>query len=267
MKTNPREGYLKSRGHWIHYLIWGATGPRLVLLHSMGMDAHGFDDLANALQENYQILAFDILDHGDSEKPSEPIGVLDHAEIMREGYLQLGFFPNVLIGHSIGGMMGIVLAAEHPDELNGLVLVDIAPFDPSKRPARPSPPEHFMDEDEARIYIKQRYTEFAPEAVENRMKYAFVKDEKGLLHLKGTGETIRKGMGIDLWPYVERIRVPTMLIIGSISDLITPEAQQRMREKIPGLEVATVDGATHMVPQDKPREFEGLVRAFLKKIG
>jgi len=88
---DPQDGYLKSGGYRLHYLLWGAAGPKLVLLHSMGMDAHGFDGFAESLQEDYRLLAFDILDHGDSEKPREPIGLRDHAEVIRDGYRQLGF--------------------------------------------------------------------------------------------------------------------------------------------------------------------------------
>ena len=264
---NPREGYLRSGGYRLHYLLWGGSGPKLVLLHSMGMDAHGFDTFAEALQGEYQLLAFDILDHGDSEKPGEPVSLHDHAEIMRDGYRQLGFFPNVLIGHSVGGMMGMILAAEHPDDLRGLVLVDIAPFEITGRPARPPPPEFFRDEEEARSYIRQRYPGFTPEAVENRMRHAFVRDEAGRLRLKATGDAIRPSLAVDLWPYVERIETPTLLILGGESDLVTAETLKRMEEIMPRLEVVTVEGATHMVPQDKPAEFERHVRSFLRELG
>jgi len=265
-KMEPRDGYLTSGGYKLHYLLWGGTGPKIVILHSMGMDAHGFDVFSEALQGEYQILAFDILDHGDSEKPEEPVTLKDLAEIMRDGYRQLGFIPNVLIGHSVGGMIGMVLVADYPDDLKGLVLVDIAPFDRSERSRRPPPPEFFHSEAEAREYIEQRYTGFTPEAVENRMKHAFVRDEEGRLKLKGTGATIGPGLTTDLWPYVERMETPTLLILGSESDLVTKETLERMERTLPNLAVVTVDAATHMVPQDKPKEFEQHVRGFLNKL-
>ena len=260
---NPREGYLRSGGYRLHYLLWGGSGPKLVLLHSMGMDAHGFDRFADALQGEYRLLALDILGHGDSDKPGEPVGLPEHAEIIRGGYGQLGFVPNVLIGHSVGGMLGMILAAEHPDDLEGLVLVDIAPFKLTGRSTRQPPPELFSGEEEARSYIRKRYPRFTPEAVENRMMHAFVRDGRGRLRLKATGATIRPSLAVDLWPYVERIGVPTLLIRGGESDLVTEEALERMRRTMPRLEVVTVEGATHMVPQDRPEEFEGHVRSFL----
>jgi pimeloyl-ACP methyl ester carboxylesterase len=266
METGLKEGFLKSSGHRIHYLLWGDSGPKLVFLHSMGMDAHGFDKISKALEKEYQILALDILDHGDSDTPQDHVNLKDHAEIIRDCYSQLGFCSSILVGHSVGGMMGMVLAAEHPGELKGLVLVDIAPFEITDRPSRPSPPEYFNDDEEARKYFRERYTGFTSEAVENRVKHALKKDEKGRLKLKPIGAAIRPGLATDLWPYVERIGSPTLLILGSESTLVTQETIKRMKKSLPDLKVVSIQGATHMVPQDKPEEFEKHLRVFLEEL-
>ena len=134
------EGFLNSGGYKVHHVKWGDRGPRVLLVHSMGMDGHSMDTLAESLEEEYRVLSLTILDHGDSDPPRDGISLPDHAEVMRGCYRQLGFSPSVLIGHSVGGMMGMVLAAEHPDEFKGLVLVDIAPFELTGRSPRPQPP-------------------------------------------------------------------------------------------------------------------------------
>ena len=96
------------------------------------------------------------------------------------------------------------------------------------------------------------------------MRHALAKDEMGRLKLKPTGAAIRLGLATDLWPYVERMRSPTLMILGSESTLVTEETVKRMKRTLPYLKVVTVQGATHMVPQDKPEEFEGHLRAFLE---
>ena len=267
MVDEPKEGFMKSEGYKIHYLLWGGSGPKLVFLHSMGMDARGFDTISRALKDEYQILALDILDHGDSDTPKDTVSLEDHSEIMRGCYRQLGFFPNVLVGHSVGGMMGMVLAAAHPEDLSGLVLVDIAPFEQTgRRSPRPQPPDYFEDEEDARKYFRERYPDFTEEVLENRVKYGLKNDEKGRLVKKPSGDAIRGGLATDLWPYVERMRVPTMMIVGGNSTLVTKETMERMRRTVPDLGVVTVDGVGHMVPQGKPKEFIAHLTSFLKSI-
>ena len=74
------------------------------------------------------------------------------------------------------------------------------------------------------------------------------------------------GLVTDLWPYVERIETPTLLLKGEQSDLVTPETWERMEETMPDLEVVEVKNTGHMIPQDVPEEFERLVRSFLEKV-
>jgi pimeloyl-ACP methyl ester carboxylesterase len=260
-----KEGYLDSYGYRVHYVRWEGKGPKVLLIHSMGVDGHSMDKLAESIKDRYNILSLTILGHGDSDSPHTGLPLDEHAEIMRNCYRQLDFYPNVLIGHSVGGMMGMILTADHPKEFKGLVLVDIAPFESTGRPRRPSPPESFENEAEARKWLKERYPGFTPYYVENRLKYTFkVKD--GRYWLKPTGDSVRGGLAIDLWPYVERIECPVLLLKGAESDLVSPETRKRMEKKVVKLEVVEVQGTGHMIPQDVPDRFEELVRAFLAKI-
>ena len=117
-----------------------------------------------------------------------------------------------------------------------------------------------------RAYLNERYSGFTLEYVANRLRHAF-RREGGKLKLKSTGDVIRGGLAVDLWPYVERMRVPTLLLIGEESTLVSPEARMRMEGILPDLEAVVVRGAGHMIPQERPEEFEVLVRRFLDRVG
>jgi pimeloyl-ACP methyl ester carboxylesterase len=260
-----KEGFLKYGDYNLHHVRWGEKGHKVLLIHSMGMDGHSMDALAENLKEEYQVLSLTILNHGDSDPPKGSISLPDHAEVMRGCYTQLGFSPSVLIGHSVGGMMGMILAAKYPDEFEGLVLVDISPFDFTRYSPRPQPPDSFKDEAEALDWLKERYPSFTPYYYENRLKYAFRKED-GVLRLKPRGDKIRGGLATDLWPYVERIKAPTLLLIGEESDLVTPETQERMENTVPDIEAIKVKGTGHMIPQNRPKEFEKLVKAYLERV-
>ena len=263
--VSMKEGYISSEGYRVHHVRWGDEGPKVLLIHSMGMDGHSMDRLAESLEDDYQILSLTILDHGDSDPPRGAISLPEHTEVMRGCYKQLGFTPNVLVGHSVGGMMGMVLTAEHPEEFKGLMLVDIAPFELTGRRSRPEPPESFRDEAEALEWLRERYPLFTDYYYENRLRHTF-RREGDVLRLKPRGDRVRGGLATDLWPYVERIETPTLLLKGEQSDLVAPKVLRRMEEAMPDLEVVEVENASHMIPQDAPDEFEGLVRGFLQKV-
>ncbi len=260
MKT----GFLESKGYKIHHCMWGDKGGKVLLIHSMGMDGHSMDKLAESLEGEYQVLSLTILDHGDSDPPRREISLPDHAEVMRDCYKQLDFVPNVLIGHSVGGMMGMVLTAEHPDEFKGLMLVDIAPFESTGRSQRPSPPEYFESRVEAKKWLADRYPGFTEYYVENRLTHAF-KEKEGRYYLKPRGDKVRTGLATDLWPYVKEIKCPVLLLKGVESDLVTPETRERM-EELSRIRVLDVEGTGHMIPQDVPELFEEHVYGFLAEI-
>ena len=94
-----------------------------------------------------------------------------------------------------------------------------------------------------RAYLNERYSGFTPEYVENRLRHAF-RGEGGRLRLKPTGDVIRGGLAVDLWPYVERMRAPTLLLIGEESTLVTPEARMRMEKILPDLQAVVVRGVS-----------------------
>jgi len=263
------EGFISGGGYKVHYVEWGLKGPSIVLIHSMGMDDHSMDKLCESLKSSYKILSLTILGHGDSDVPTVVVPLLQHAELMRQCIKKKGFKSYSLIGHSIGGMMGMILAADHPDEIQGLVLVDIAPSDPNAprpfRMTRPQPPDSFRNESEARAYLKERYPDFDSYYVENRLRYSFRHDGE-TWRLKPIGDSIRAGMGIDLWPYVEKIKCPTLLLIGGAGSMISQGTVDQMKKYLPELEAVTIQGAGHMIPQEKPDDFKRFIEAFLKKL-
>jgi pimeloyl-ACP methyl ester carboxylesterase len=262
----PIEGYLGIGDYRLHHLRWGDKGNHVVLLHSMGVDAYSMDLLAESLAVSHRVLALTILGHGDSTVPSAPVSLPEHAELLFRCIRELGYTPCVLVGHSVGGRLSMILSAEHPADIRGVVLVDIAPPDPVPTSYTVQAPSCFKDEEEVRAYLRQRYPRFTDHYVENRIRHGFIERADGSIVPKPTGNEYMRDMSTDLWPYVEKMGSPTLLVLGSESTLVTTEKHDRMRKSIPGLGSLTVEGATHMVPQDRPEEFKDVVKGFLGKI-
>jgi pimeloyl-ACP methyl ester carboxylesterase len=72
---------------------------------------------------------------------------------------------------------------------------------------------------------------------------------------------------LQLWHYVEKLKMPFLLLIGSESAIVDPDQQKRFREIRPDLWMITVHGAGHQIVHDKLDEFEGIIRAFLQRNG
>ena len=76
---------------------------------------------------------------------------------------------------------------------------------------------------------------------------------------------IQRGMvALELWNYVEEVRAPFMLLIGSESTIVDEDQQQRFRQIVPDISMVTVQDAGHVIVHDKLDEFESTVRSFLK---
>ena len=129
MEPTPRR-VSGSDGLDLHLLTWSTEGVPLVLLHGFGNDAHIWDDFAPEVAAHYRVLALDLRGHGDSAWPLH--GEYDYAhhvadlEAVTQG---LGIERMVLVGHSLGGWYVRTFAAQYPDEVAGLVLVDATPDD------------------------------------------------------------------------------------------------------------------------------------------
>ncbi|MGH3391747.1 MAG: alpha/beta fold hydrolase [Actinomadura sp.] len=112
--------------------------PPLVLLHGRGAGAADWDAVAPAFARHWRVYALDLRGHGRSGWPGEYSLELMRADAL--GFLDALALDRVdLIGHSMGGAVAYLLAAEHPERVDRLVLEDVpAPF-PRERtaPARP----------------------------------------------------------------------------------------------------------------------------------
>ncbi|MGW6898925.1 alpha/beta fold hydrolase [Streptomyces sp. NBC_01718] len=128
------------------YRTWGDPfGSPVVLLHGLGGSAASWEAVGSLLGEEWRVYALDLRGHGESDWPDEysfelmrddVLGFLDECDLDRVG----------LVGHSMGGVVAHLLAQEHADRVERLVLVETPPPFPSEpRPA--TQPEGPVDYD------------------------------------------------------------------------------------------------------------------------
>lgn len=121
----PRESReVEVAGCRIHYLRWGdVSKPGLMLVHGGAAHAEWWSFLAPLLTRGYHVAALDLSGHGDSGRRPEYLAELWASEILAVAE-HAGMGRPVLVGHSMGGLVSIITAAQHGDRLAGAVIVD-----------------------------------------------------------------------------------------------------------------------------------------------
>jgi len=130
---------IEAAGIRLAYRVWGSPGaPPLVLLHGLGEGGADWDGVAPAFGRHYRVYAPDLRGHGRSDRPGDYSVELMAADVL--GFLDALQLDRVdLIGHSMGGLVGCLLAGDHPERVRRLVLEDVAALRPRERgvPERP----------------------------------------------------------------------------------------------------------------------------------
>lgn len=138
--TNPERVHERlsltlADGRTLSALRWGTEAPRVTLLHGAGLNAHTWDTTILAL--GIPALAIDLPGHGDSswrdDADYRPRTIAPDIAVALESWTDA---PQVLVGQSLGGIVGAAVAAAHPEAVRELVLVDVTPgINPGEGPA------------------------------------------------------------------------------------------------------------------------------------
>jgi pimeloyl-ACP methyl ester carboxylesterase len=123
---NPPAGkFMYVDGVRLHYLVRG-EGPPVVLLHGNTVTLADYEasGLIDRLARNHRVIAFDRPGFGHSTRPRDRLWTPSaQAAVLRRGMALLGIGQAVVIGHSMGTLVALALALDHPDTVSSLVLV------------------------------------------------------------------------------------------------------------------------------------------------
>lgn len=125
MSIKPvRDEYIIAGDLTFHYVQWGTQGSPIIFIHGLTANAFCFQAFADDLANNHRVFAYDLRGRGDSDKPqsgySVPLHVVDLAELIKE----LELDRPVVVGHSLGALIGLYFAAHYPEKLSKLILID-----------------------------------------------------------------------------------------------------------------------------------------------
>lgn len=229
----------------------------IVVLHGWGAHIEAVAPILAALDGAADLIALDLPGFGESEPPPEAwdtdayarfvLDFLDHVEVPRAH----------LIGHSHGGRVSIAIAADHPERVGRLMLVDAAGI-PPKRGWRYR--RRVAVAKLGRVVAKLGG---APgRRLQERMR-ARVASRDYLEASEAMRGTFRAVIAADLRDRLTRIGAPTLLVWGERDEETPLWMGQRMEELIPDAGLVVLDGAGHYSYADSPGQFGAVARRFL----
>ncbi|MBE0624778.1 MAG: alpha/beta hydrolase [Burkholderiales bacterium] len=257
---------------------WGDTrGPLVLLQHGGGQTRHAWKGAGEALgAAGYYAIAFDARGHGDSDwAPDGVYGQDVMVEDLKCVVAALGGRRPVLVGASMGGGTSLVAIGEDHVDATALVMVDIAPRIETEgidkiQAFMSQKPEGFGSLEE----VAQAIGNYQPHRKRPRT-------------LDGLAKNVRLGAdGKYRWHWDPRFRpakrdlekrharlvacsrnlaLPTLLVRGGLSDVLSEEGAQEFLRLCPQAEYVNVTGAAHMVAGDRNDIFGSAVIEFLSR--
>jgi pimeloyl-ACP methyl ester carboxylesterase len=102
----------------------GAGRPAFVFVHGWACDRSFFAPQREHFAPRHRVVSVDLRGHGESDKPSGPYPIAAYADDVAYIIVQQGLGKTVAVGHSMGGMVVLQLAADHPDCVAAIIMVD-----------------------------------------------------------------------------------------------------------------------------------------------
>lgn len=246
-------------------------GPAVILIHGLFGSLDNLGLLARALSEHYRVISVDLRNHGASFHSDEmdyPAQAADILALMD----QLAIPEATLIGHSMGGKVGMQVAKLAPARVTKLVVADMAPVAyPHSRHqnvfaglnATLATPPQSRSEAEAQL---AQYIEIP--GVRQFLLKSFAKIEAGWgwrFNVPALEQNYANIMG---WPEDNRrFEGPVLFIKGGDSDYMQPRYSETALAQFPAAKVRVITGTGHWLHAEKPVLFNKLVVDFLSTGG
>ena len=282
--TRPRDEFVEANGLRFHYREWGDTRTRhaVVLLHGYAETSEAWTETAQDLAREFRVIAIDQRGHGQSDRATDRdytrATQMEDLEAIIES---LGLRSVTLIGHSMGGANAICYAADHPEMTTALVVVETAPevlrsgIETIRRLLATG--ATFASLNDAIESFREFFPYATTEQIERRVRASLTVNDDGAyvwdfdpIFRDPTSRPPDPDPGqrrlSDLWDCVDRVQCPTMIVRGSETDMLTPEAIQRLHRRVSGSRVSLIEDAGHSVPTDQPAALSLNIREFLQSI-
>lgn len=242
----------------VNYKVSG-KGKNVVLLHGWGCQIKTFEPVHKYLEKYFCTYSLDFPGFGESPEPPENWGIYEYAALVEKFLDKLNIEDPILIGHSFGGRVSIIVSAHR--KVNKVILVDSAGILPKRS-------------------LKYYYKVYTYKAVKNIFKLPILnkyydkvvngaKKKSGSEDYRNASEVMKKVfvkvVNEDLKWLLCQMKAPTLLIWGE-NDTATPVSDGKIMEQmIADAGLVVLKNAGHYSYLDKYNEFIIIISKFLEK--
>ena len=257
--------------------VGALDAPTLLFLHGSGQTRQSWGRaLEEAARRGYRALSLDLRGHGDSDwAPDGSYTLPRFAADVREAIEHLGREP-ILIGASLGGIVGMLIGASPPPVLRGLVLVDITPRVEMTGANEVtafmnSAPDGFESIEQAAAAVAA-YLPHRPRPKDTSGLQRNLRLRNGRYYWHWDPALLQMGRDADingpnpLEKAARQLKIPTLLIRGGRSRIVSETGVREFLQMVPHAEFVDISGAHHMVAGDANDTFNEAVFAFVDKL-
>lgn len=240
-------------------------GEPVLLMHGGFVSSREWRPQIEELQDRWRLIAVDLRGHGESARSRSEYAVPILARDMVRLLGRLGYDSAYCVGHSLGGMVGQVMAREHPERVRALVLADTA-FGISSTLWEGA--QTWMARATFKVLSIRRIAQLSaaqlgarrPDVgpfIEQEMMQ-FVSDKAHFY------EILRAVTAFDSTPWLHEIQCPTLSIVAETNQATRRQAV-RMLDMIPSCKLEIIPHAGHMLHWDNPHAFNLALENFLNE--
>ena len=255
---------------------WGGEGRPLVLAHANGFPPATYRVLLEELASDFCVQAYAARPLWPGSDPASASSWRELSEDLERTLAERGLTGAVGVGHSLGGILWLMVAARRSDALSLLVLVDPVIFTGLHAAswsllqrlggARQIPlvkgalrrRDRYPDRESILRSYRQKpvFRSWQPEVLEDYVRYGFQPAGDGQLELsysKAWEARIFELTPASVWRDLRRLEVPVLVIRGKTSDTFLPNAAARLQRLLPSARVIEMEGS-HFLPMERPNE-------------
>jgi 3-oxoadipate enol-lactonase len=242
-------------------------GPLVLLMHGIGGNRTNWHDQFPAFAAHFHVVAWDARGYGASDDYEGPLDFDAFAHDLARVLKYFGASQAHLVGLSMGGMIALDFYSRYPEQVATLTICDSLPGFNHLTPEQRS---EFVRLRQEPLLAGKEPKDIAPSVAATLIgksarlgSFERLVASMAALHKHSYLKTIAASATYLRTFELEKIAVPTHIVVGDEDQLTPPEMSRRMADRIPGARLTLIEGAGHLSNIEQPEKFNRAVLAHL----